>query len=104
MQEKCRYIIHAVGPVYPGNDRDEKMLYNAYYNSLMLSKELVLKSIAFPAISTGIYGYPLEKVVDAVIKAIRDFIDSGNNMEIRLVLYSSYDYGVYKRAFRKSFV
>ncbi len=56
----ARYVIHTVGPVYHGKEKDAELLASCYVNSLALAGERELESIAFPAISTGVYGYPLE--------------------------------------------
>ncbi|SHE27545.1 O-acetyl-ADP-ribose deacetylase (regulator of RNase III), contains Macro domain [Marinitoga hydrogenitolerans DSM 16785] len=82
---KAKYIIHAVGPVWNGsNNNEEKLLYNAIYNSLKKADDLKLKTISFPAISTGIFGYPFEKACEVYIKAIEEFSKKAKNLsEIR---------------------
>src|SRR5690554_8145196 len=61
----CKKVIHTVGPIYKdGNHNEPQLLYNAYYNSLKLAEENQLKTIAFPSISTGVYGYPIENASD----------------------------------------
>ncbi|NUU96317.1 Appr-1-p processing protein [Marinitoga sp. 1135] len=71
---KAKYVIHAVGPVWHGgNENEEELLYNAIYNSLKKANELNIKSISFPAISSGIFGYPFDKACDVYKKAIEDF-------------------------------
>lgn len=70
----ARYVIHAVGPVWRGGKQDEAALLAAAYRSaLRLAAEHELDSIAFPAISTGIYGYPLEEATAVAVKSIRDW-------------------------------
>jgi O-acetyl-ADP-ribose deacetylase len=59
-QLKARHVIHAVGPVYQGRPHDAELLASAYRSSLQLASQHGIRSIAFPAISTGIYGYPLD--------------------------------------------
>jgi len=97
-----KYVIHTVGPIYGDNKQEnEKFLYNAYYNSLNLAWEYDLKSIAFPAISTGAYRYPVEEAVIIVFSAIKDFIDSNNEIEqINFILYNDDKYNVYTEYFR----
>ena len=71
---KCKNVIHAVGPIYRG-DESAQLLANAYYNSLRVANENNIRSIAFPSISTGIYGYPLDKAAPIALKAIKRFFD-----------------------------
>ena len=69
------YIIHTVGPVYHGgNNREAELLYRAYYNSMKLAYENDIHSIAFPAISTGVFGYPPEKASKVACKAVNNFL------------------------------
>ena len=85
----CRYVIHAVGPVW-GEGEEEAKLASAVAGSLGLADRLKLRSIAFPAISTGIFGFPKEAAAAAILTAIEDYctqnIDSGL-LEIRLTLF-----------------
>lgn len=92
-----KYVIHTVGPKYGSNyGFDEKNLYNAYYNSLKLASEYGLKSISFPSISTGVYGYPIVEAKVVAQKAIFDFLDSYDGIDkINLVLFSEENYSVY---------
>ncbi|CEP77397.1 MAG: macro domain-containing protein [Defluviitoga tunisiensis] len=86
----CKYIIHAVGPIWKdGTNNEEILLYSAVYNSLTKADELGLKSIALPAISAGIFGYPIEKAVKMYFAAVYDFIchSSKSLKEIRFVVY-----------------
>lgn len=70
-----KYIIHAVGPIYrDGLSREEELLRNAYLNSLILAKKHSIKSIAFPLISAGIYGYPLKEACRIAVDTIREFL------------------------------
>lgn len=91
------YVIHTVGPVYKdGKSGEDNLLYNAYYNSLKLAKEYNLSTIAFPSISTGAYGYPIEEAVGIAIRSIMDFISKeGFIVEINFVLFNEKDFKVY---------
>ena len=69
---KAHHVIHTVGPVWNGGTSDEpELLANCYRNSLALAEEHGLKSIAFPAISTGIYGYPKEPATEIAVREVR---------------------------------
>ncbi len=71
-----KYVIHTVGPIWGGgNNGESEILYNCYFNSLLLAKENSIKTIAFPEISTGAYGYPKEEARKIAQKAMGDFCD-----------------------------
>ena len=97
----CKYVIHAVGPIYNKHYGNEsKLLYNAYYNSLKISQEYNFKTISFPSISTGAYGYPIEEAVIIVFDALKNFLDSNSGFEeINLCLFSDEDYKIYLEYF-----
>tara|TARA_Y100000588_G_scaffold389128_1_gene491118 strand:+ start:2302 stop:2712 length:411 start_codon:yes stop_codon:yes gene_type:complete len=68
---KARYIIHAVGPVYKdGGKKEAALLYSAYKNSIRLCKSVDIKSVLFPVISSGVYGYPLEEACRIALDSI----------------------------------
>lgn len=88
------YIIHTVGPIYKdGNHNEAELLYNCYKNSLDLLKENNLKSICFPLISAGIYGYP---VVEAWSIAKKSCIDWLNNNEDKEIIFAVIDSKLYE--------
>jgi O-acetyl-ADP-ribose deacetylase (regulator of RNase III) len=96
---KAKYVIHTVGPVWHGGNRGEaELLASAYRESLELAAEHKLKSIAFPSISTGAYGYPVVEAarvaLDTVIAFLRDESTSLN--EVLFVLYDSSTYQTYR--------
>lgn len=70
----ARNVIHAVGPIYSGTPRDGELLFRAYQNSLRVAAKDNLKSVAFPSLSTGIYGYPLDEAAPVALQAVRDFL------------------------------
>jgi O-acetyl-ADP-ribose deacetylase len=76
------YVIHAVGPVWRGGREGEaEMLASAYRSALRLAEEQGLRSIAFPAISTGIYGYPLDQATDVAVRAVCGFGEQGSGLQ-----------------------
>lgn len=82
----ARYVIHAVGPIWQGGDCNEaELLYGAYENSLILARENDCHSIAFPVISSGIYGYPKVEAWQVAVRACRDFIDSNPDYTINII-------------------
>ena len=91
---KARYIIHTVGPVYSGKPDDAKLLYSCYYKSLDLAKQNDLHSIAFPAISTGVYGYPKNEAAKVALKAISDWFNENEDYGMTVVM-SCFDKGTY---------
>lgn len=86
---KADYIIHTVGPIYTGSPNDAKLLRNCYWNSLELARKNGIHSIAFPAISTGVYGYPLKDATEIALKTVSDWlnINPTNGMEIIFACY-----------------
>ena len=83
----AKHVIHTVGPVWHGGGKgEEALLVSCYNNSLRLARENELKSIAFPLISAGVYGYPKEKAIEAAIDVIRGFIQE-YDIEVKLVVF-----------------
>lgn len=84
----ARYVVHTAGPVYnsAAKEESERLLINSYTNSLKLVKENNLSSIAFPLISSGIYGYPLEKAYKVAVDTIENFLKT-NDMDVSLVIF-----------------
>jgi O-acetyl-ADP-ribose deacetylase len=79
---KARYVIHTVGPVWQGGDADEdRLLASAYRNSLKLAQQHGVRSIAFPAISTGVYGFPPERAARIAAKTIKQGIQGDAVLE-----------------------
>ena len=87
----CKYVIHTVGPIWQGGNCGEaELLANAYRNSLQVAVDNGIKSVAFPAISAGVYGYPLQEAVNIAVKTVCKFLnDYPDQIEIvRFVLFS----------------
>ena len=102
----ARHVIHAVGPVWHGGSAGEsETLAGAYRSSLALAEELGLESIAFPSISTGIYGFPVELAAPVALRAVREWLDGlGGEPQPRrvrrvtFVLFDDRTYAAYGRA------
>ncbi len=99
----AKHVIHTVGPVYGrGMGKEAELLADCYKNSLLLAKKHHLKTIAFPAISTGVYGYPKEEAAEIVFKSVKDFIAKDDSLEeVRFVLFSDSDLKLYESIFKK---
>ena len=84
---KAKYIIHTVGPRYKaGNSKCEKQLYSCYYNSLELAKENDLHTIAFPAISTGVYGYPKQEACVIALRAVSTWLSDNPDYGMAVIM------------------
>ncbi|MGD8992561.1 MAG: O-acetyl-ADP-ribose deacetylase [Desulfobacterales bacterium] len=92
----ARHVIHTVGPIYSGKPRDSRLLTNCYLNSLALAVENNLKTIAFPAISCGVYGYPIESACKIAVDTSIDFLSRHPSLEkIIFIQFSQKDFEVY---------
>ncbi len=94
---KARYVIHTPGPVYRnGKSGEREVLRNSYYNSMKLAHQNTLQSIAFPAISTGVYGYPKEEACEVAITTVLEYLrDTGYRMQVVFVLFDDENYTLY---------
>ncbi|MDR1932888.1 MAG: O-acetyl-ADP-ribose deacetylase [Spirochaetales bacterium] len=90
---RARHVIHTVGPVWYGGGRDEEaLLAGAYRNSISLAEENGLASLAFPAISTGVYGFPQDRAARFVASLLKEYFGGAPKLkEIRLVFFSQRD-------------
>jgi O-acetyl-ADP-ribose deacetylase (regulator of RNase III) len=94
---KAKHVIHAVGPRM-GEDAEEAKLRNAVTNSLKLMDDHRLKTIAFPAISTGIFGYPIERCAKIMISTAKKYLNGETQIrQVVLCLYSESDYEVFNK-------
>lgn len=99
----CKYVIHTVGPVWRGGqDGEEQLLENAYWNSLQTAVAHGIRTIAFPSISTGVYRYPVDRAALAAVRTVRKFCEEHRDQIdiVRFVLFdletlAAYDYAVY---------
>lgn len=102
----ARFVIHAVGPVYETYDNPDKaaaLLAGAYRNSLALAAEHQVRSIAFPSISTGIYGYPVEPAAEVALSTVATFLREQPVPDptitlVRFVLFDAHTFAAYQRA------
>ena len=98
----AHYVIHTVGPVYSGSASDAQFLRSCYRSSLDLAQAHGLHTIAFPAISTGVYGYPKEAAAEIALMTIRDWFhahpDAG--MRVTIVSFSAQDDAIYQNVQR----
>ena len=91
-----KYVIHTVGPIYHGKDEDPKLLSSCYLNSLKLAVKHNIASIAFPAISCGIYGYPVKEACKIAIDTTCNFLKQNSSLKkIVFTLFSVDNYNVY---------
>ena len=100
---RARYVIHTVGPVYwrEGAERAEALLASAYRRSLEVASENNVRTVAFPSISTGAYGYPMEEAAPVALRTVADYLAAqeapGTDL-VRFVLYGRQAYQVYAHA------
>jgi O-acetyl-ADP-ribose deacetylase (regulator of RNase III) len=95
----ARFVIHTVGPIWRGGKRHEsEILANCYRNSLQLAAENEIKTIAFPAISCGAYGYPIPEAAQIALKATRDFLATDDSIhKVAFVLWGEDIYDAYRQ-------
>lgn len=99
---KAKYVIHAVGPRYSGSSKDPQLLSGAYRKSLELCTEYKISSIAFPSISTGVYGYPVEEASRIALKTVMDYLKDHPEIKlVRFVLFDSNTCRVYEEALKE---
>lgn len=100
---KAKYVIHTVGPIYSGGQRHEaELLASAYKNSLSLASQHKLKSVAFPSISTGAYGYPVNEAATVALKVIINYFKTHTDIEVvRFVLFGQKAYQAYDKALQE---
>jgi len=99
---KARYVIHAVGPRYSGSAKDAELLSGAYRKSLELCTQNKIPSIAFPSISTGVYGYPVEEASRIALTTVVDYLKNHPEIKlVRFVLFDSNTYRVYESTLKK---
>jgi O-acetyl-ADP-ribose deacetylase (regulator of RNase III) len=95
----AKYVIHAVGPIYDGTSRSAELLASAVRSSLALADERGLKSVALPAISTGIYGYPLDEAAHVILSSALGYLDGQTDLQrVVFCLYGQQAYDSFAKA------
>lgn len=100
---KANYVIHTVGPIYSGKPSDAKALRDCYFHSLELAKGYNIHSIAFPAISTGVYGYPADEAAQIALSAICEWIKINPEYPIKVIMscFSRQMFETYQKYFNE---
>ncbi|MCX9009591.1 MAG: O-acetyl-ADP-ribose deacetylase [Candidatus Methanoperedens sp.] len=103
---KAKKVIHTVGPVWSGGDKGEpELLARAYRSCLALALKMGLKTVSFPSISTGVYGYPVERASIIAVRIVLDFLKENTGIEeVRFVLHSPRDLQTYKKALETAYL
>ena len=98
---RAKHVIHTVGPIWHGGTQHEdRLLANAYRNSLQLAARHHLTTVAFPSISTGVYGFPVDRASRIAFETVCDFLPKQDIVrEVRFVVFSEHDFEVYARLF-----
>jgi O-acetyl-ADP-ribose deacetylase len=93
-----RYVIHTLGPVYGSDKPEAELLANCYRSSLALAEEHGINSVAFPAISTGVFGYPAEEAAEVALRTVSESAEKLQNVRlVRFVLFGEEDFEVFER-------
>lgn len=100
----ARYVIHTVGPIWKGGqNREDELLANAYRNSLRLAVANGIRSVSFPSISTGAYGFPTDRAARIAAKTVKEFLMQESSLdEVRFVLFSDRDLDIYREAWEET--
>lgn len=100
----ARYVIHAVGPVWHGGHSGEPaLLASCYRRAIELAAQNQVRSLAFPGISTGIYGYPIEQAASVAVQAVREALDQTSSVkEVVFCCFSAEDLAIYQAALKAS--
>ena len=95
----AKYVIHTVGPIYRNDEVSAPVLASAYRESLLLAEKLGLESVSFPAISTGVYGYPVEKAAAVAVRAIVEHLRPGSPLKlVQLVCFTDAAFAAFQKA------
>ena len=101
----AKFVTHTVGPIWRGGDSNEdQLLENCYKNSLKRAVENEIETIAFPSISTGVYGFPIERASRIALKTVKAFLEKNERIKkVTFVCFGTHDYQVYQRAIKEVF-
>ena len=101
----AKWVIHTVGPVWRGgNANEDELLASCYRNSLKAAKEIGAKTVAFPSISTGAYGFPMERACEIALKEVAKFLENDDFIEkVIFVTFGKDAYNIYKETFKRLF-
>ncbi len=101
----AKWVIHTVGPVWRGgNANEDELLASCYKNSLKAAKEIGAKTVAFPSISTGAYGFPMERACEIALKEVAKFLENDDFIEkVIFVTFGKDAYNIYKETFKRLF-
>lgn len=96
---RAKHVFHAVGPVYSGRPEDARLLASAYASCLRLAGQYAISSIAFPSLSTGVYGYPLDEAAPIALRTVIEHIQHPTNLkQVTFVLFGQDAYDAFTRA------
>jgi len=100
-----KYVIHTVGPVFQdGNHGEPELLFSCYRESLILAVENGVSTIAFPCVSTGVYGYPFKEACVTALRAVEDFLQGNNSIsKVFMVCFSEADFKQYEEILKNFF-
>jgi len=100
----ARYIFHAVGPISAGTSQDEKLLPSAYQSCLDLAEQYSIKSIVFPSLSTGVYGYPLDEAAPVALRTIMQHVQKPTTLQqVTVVLFGDEAFQAFEQALQAEF-
>lgn len=101
----AKHVIHTVGPIWRGgNANEDQLLENCYRNSLQLAVKQGLKTIAFPSISTGVYGFPIDRASRIAVNTVKAFLENDESIEkVVFVCFGQHDYQIYQDAAKEVF-
>jgi O-acetyl-ADP-ribose deacetylase (regulator of RNase III) len=96
---RAKYVFHAVGPIYSGSPEDARLLASAYQSCLNLAEQHQIKSIAFPSLSTGVYGYPLDEAAPIALRTVIEHIQKPTSLQqVVFVLFGAEAFEAFERA------